>query len=108
MPRWIRRLLVSTILGVGAGVSVRMIRSRAQPIDAGTESRPEWPPFERDPADWIDPVDGQCPSDFSIKANINSGIYHLPGGRSYDRTRAERCYAVEDAAQRDGYRRAKT
>lgn len=60
-----------------------------------------------DAARWVEPVDGACPSGFPIKAKESSGIYHVPGGRSYDRTVPERCYAEEADAQADGYRRAK-
>jgi hypothetical protein len=35
-------------------------------------------------------------------------IFHVPGGRFYDRTRPERCYATESAAIADGFRRSKT
>ena len=42
-----------------------------------------------------------------VKANDNSGIFHVPGGRFYDRTVAERCYANADDAVADGYRPAK-
>lgn len=56
---------------------------------------------------WVEPTDGVCPVEFPIKGNANSGIYHVPGGRFYDRTVPERCYATEDAAVADGYRRAK-
>ncbi|MAT06940.1 MAG: hypothetical protein CL424_18055 [Acidimicrobiaceae bacterium] len=58
-------------------------------------------------AAWVEPTDGACPVGFPIKGNANSGIYHVPGGRFYDRTVPERCYATEDAAVADGYRRAK-
>ena len=56
---------------------------------------------------WIEPTDGGCPVSHPIKANDDSGIFHLPGGRFYDRTRAERCYATAEAAEADGYRRSK-
>lgn len=56
---------------------------------------------------WVAPVDGECPSGFTVKANDNSGIYHVPGGRFYARTVPERCYATADDAEADGYRRAK-
>ena len=59
-------------------------------------------------ARWVLPVDGGCPPGYPVKANDNSGIYHLPGGRSYDRTVAERCYATAEAAEADGYRQSKT
>ena len=53
------------------------------------------------------PVDGKCPDGYPMKANDNSGIFHVPGGRFYDRTVAERCYANADDAIADGYRPAK-
>lgn len=56
---------------------------------------------------WTEPVDGECPDGYPIKANANSGIFHVPGGRFYARTVPERCYADEASAEADGYRRAK-
>jgi hypothetical protein len=53
------------------------------------------------------PADGRCPDGYPIKANAKSRIYHVPGGRSYDRTVPERCYASTEDAEADGYRRAK-
>ena len=54
------------------------------------------------------PSGGACPVSHPIKANDNSGIYHVPGGRFYERTGAERCYASTDDAEADGYRAAKS
>jgi hypothetical protein len=80
---------------------------------------PQWPPFAKettvtpeaaaaDPAArWVAPVDGSCPDGYPVKANDNSGIFHVPGGRFYDRTVAERCYANAEDAIADGYRPAK-
>jgi hypothetical protein len=51
--------------------------------------------------------DGSCPMSHPIKGKLSSGIYHVPGGANYDRTVADRCYADEDAATRDGLRRSK-
>jgi hypothetical protein len=56
---------------------------------------------------WLPPVDGSCPAGYPLKANNNSGIFHVPGGRFYDRTVAERCYANSEDAVADGYRQAK-
>ncbi len=56
---------------------------------------------------WVLPLDGECPDGFPIKANDNSGIYHVPGGRFYARTKAERCYVDAESAAADGYRAAK-
>jgi hypothetical protein len=56
---------------------------------------------------WVAPVDGRCPDGYMVKANSNSGIFHMPGGRFYERTVPERCYASAEDAEADGYRRAK-
>ena len=57
---------------------------------------------------WVDPLDdGACPVSHPVKANDHSGIYHVPGGRFYDRTVAVRCYADPESATADGYRPAK-
>src|SRR5215510_6512044 len=51
-----------------------------------------------------------CPVSHPIKGNFttHSGepcIYHVPGGRFYDKTKPERCYATWDEAVRDECRR---
>lgn len=51
--------------------------------------------------------DGTCPVTYPVKANDDSKIFHVPGGRFYDRTKAERCYARPEDAASDGYRAAK-
>lgn len=58
-------------------------------------------------APWVDPVDGSCPTTHPLKAKMTSLIYHLPGMTAYARTRPDRCYRDEDAAQADGLRKAK-
>ena len=61
-----------------------------------------------DERSWAEPLDdGSCPASHPIKVNESSGIFHVPGGRFYDRTVAGRCYANEDAASADGFRPAK-
>ena len=133
MKRLIKRLLTLGVLAGGGTVGWRLFRHRAatnQPLSAS----PQWPPFAETTAQpivhnivqnspgsdseapargadehvaWVSPIDGGCPPGFPIKANNSSRIYHTPGGRSYQRTVAERCYATADAAERDGYRAAK-
>ncbi len=56
---------------------------------------------------WVEPSDGTCPESHPIKANAGSGIFHIPGGGSYERTRAERCYCTAEDAEADGFRQAK-
>lgn len=73
----------------------------------GVASVPAGPLTPPEGATWVPAVEGECPIEHPIKANDNSGIYHVPGGRFYDRTRAERCYARPEDADADGYRPAK-
>ena len=56
---------------------------------------------------WVDADDGSCPTSHPVKAKLSSGIYHVPGGLNYERTKADRCYASPDAAEGDGLRASK-
>ncbi len=117
-----------TRLATGAGVAAARPAGRsgpgadpATPIGAAvpTARSPTWPPTaapiaptDRSTASTTGrpgstPVDGACPDGYPIKANDNSGIFHVPGGRFYERTVPERCYADAADAEADGYRRAK-
>jgi hypothetical protein len=51
--------------------------------------------------------DGLCPQTHPVKAKLSSKIFHLPGMFAYDRTKPDRCYAVEADAVTDGFRKAK-
>jgi hypothetical protein len=53
---------------------------------------------------WVLPVEGACPEGFPVKAKNRSGIYHLPGSSTYERTNPDRCYPDEAAAVADGLR----
>jgi hypothetical protein len=126
-----RILLLLVLLSVAGFVAVRL-RERAAPAVA---SEPTWPPItprpdpaaaapavghladgpsadpaSTDPAAPWKPVnaDGTLPDGYPIKAKNQSMIFHVPGGRFYDRTTPERCYATEAAAIADGFRRSKT
>lgn len=128
MGRWLRRLVWLALLAGAAYAVATVLRRRASGAD-----EPRWPPVvPRDTpqpftpvatepagsaeqpapgatpdATWVAPVDGGCPDGYPVKANDNSGIFHVPGGRFYDRTVPERCYASADDALADGYRPAK-
>jgi hypothetical protein len=129
--RWLRRLLLLGLLG-GGGFALYQARSKRQLAPTPAAGAAEWPPlvvadapvppttFAAVPPDaaddhetvseratWLSPVDGACPEGYPIKANDNSGIFHVPGGRFYARTIPERCYANAADAERDGYRPAK-
>ena len=56
---------------------------------------------------WVEPEGGVCPPSHPIKAKIASKIFHMPGMLNYTRTRADRCYATDTAAKRDGFTAAK-
>ena len=117
MVRWFRRFFwLGLISGVGAAAYTVWHRRRDD------RPAPEWSPVgpaplrlisdatvdDLPPSTWVSPVDGACPSGYPVKGNANSRIYHVPGGRFYDRTLPERCYASAADAEADGYRAAKS
>jgi hypothetical protein len=55
----------------------------------------------------IEPIDGECPDSHPVKGKLASGIYHVPGGLNYARTRPDRCYVDAAAAESEGLRAAK-
>jgi hypothetical protein len=52
-------------------------------------------------------ADGACPATHPVKAKLASGIFHVPGGGNYERTKPDRCYVNTEAAEADGLRAAK-
>jgi hypothetical protein len=133
MFRLLKRLFFLALLAGGGALALSIVKQRTATSQPSSE--PAWPPLklsntaDDEPAGvaaphfaqiseerstsggsgrWVAPVDGQCPDGYPVKANHNSGIFHLPGGRSYERTVPERCYATADEALADGYRQAKT
>jgi len=129
--RFLRVTLLSALASFLYGV-IRSARPRPTPPTTGAAS---WEPLvEEDPlptrsgpvtfaapagaatdapsgdasTGWAQPdEDGGCPASHPVKGNEQSKIFHVPGGGSYDRTKAERCYCDEAAAEADGYRKAK-
>jgi hypothetical protein len=55
---------------------------------------------------WVEPVEGGCPASHPVKGKLSSGIFHVPGGQNYARTRPDRCYRDATAAEADGLRRS--
>ncbi len=119
--RLVRVLKIVAVGGIAIGV-IRKVRGAAPPPVTG---QAKWLPLADTPAteprtgpvqfrstpeptrSWVAPVDGACPASHPIKGNADSGIFHVPGGLSYERTTPERCYATEADAEADGFRRAK-
>ena len=58
----------------------------------------------REPAAGRAADDGSCPLSHPVKAKLTSGIYHVPGGVNYERTKPDRCYVDAAAAEADGLR----
>jgi hypothetical protein len=125
MVKWLRALFWLAVLS-GAGFAVYTALQRRNEPAAGPDLGPElrFEPLvssgpvepatastrtEKDQAvqRWVATVDGVVPEGYPIKVNSKSGIYHVPGGRSYERTAADRRYASAEDAEADGYRRAK-
>ena len=120
MVRIVRRVLWLALLGGAGALAARWWATRSVHTPA---TAPTWPPLDTEPVvhavvepvvepvaaapRWVLPVDGACPDGYPVKANDNSGIFHVPGGRFYERTKAERCYVDAAAAAADGYRAAK-
>jgi hypothetical protein len=112
--RWIPRVL--TLVLIGAAVCWwRQRTGRVDPVatmaptpsrQAAATTAPTTAPTASASPDWREPVDGGCPDGYPVKV-ARSGIFHEPGGRSYDRTVPERCYATAAQAEADGYRRTK-
>jgi hypothetical protein len=133
----LRRTMLLTLVALGVGAAVSWWRSQATtPTPAQPPQWPDWP--ERSNAttksgesgaadadaahpttteatsDAAEPAwlpandDGSTPAGHPVKVKESSGIFHVPGGRFYDRTKPDRCYPTAAAAEADGYRRSKT
>jgi len=119
--------VVIVLLAIAAAAALRSRRASAPTSTAPAPGEPEFAPFTAtaappeaappvdepaaDPvvgpgAAWVAPVDGECPAGYPVKVAA-SGIFHVPGGRSYDRTKPDRCYPDPASAIADGYRQAK-
>ena len=61
-------------------------------------------------ASWVEAGEERsvAPDGYPVKVNARSGIYHLPGGRNYERTLADRWYRSASDAEADGFRASKS
>lgn len=100
----------------------KVLQRRDTPTPAPA-TPPSWPPMEGTlpvteadvPAappepllpPWTEPVDGACPPTHPVKVKLSSKLYHLPGMLVYERTHPDRCYLTPEAAEADGFTRAK-
>jgi hypothetical protein len=121
MITWLRRLFLLALISGAAFAVWTAMQRRNEPATSRPASTPPRSPAPSPaprpapaPAStatseserWREPVDGNCPEGYPVKV-AKSGIYHVPGGRSYERTTAYRCYMNAEDAEADGYRRAK-
>jgi hypothetical protein len=74
---------------------------------AEPEPEPDTSPEPIGATPWVEPDGAACPTTHPVKVKLSSGIFHVPGGMNYERTRADRCYADTTAAEADGFRPAK-
>ena len=71
------------------------------------EGEPEVAVTSTDHPDWIVAIGDDPPATHLVKAKLASGIYHVPGGASYQRTKPDRWYRSAEAAEADGLRAAR-
>jgi hypothetical protein len=109
----VRRTL-HRLLGIGLLAGLAYAVWRRMPSHDETTAWEAAPfPFPPQPAldataPWIEAADsGACPVHHPVKGKLTSGIFHVPGGANYPRTRADRCYLSPEAAEADGLRAAK-
>jgi hypothetical protein len=123
----LRRLVLVVSVAAAAAFAAALAWSSRRGdavLDAGAPEWPAWPETSGGPepsdgsdasggsdaapgAAWVAGSEGSAPEGYPIKLNGNSGIFHVPGGRFYDRTGADRWYATAEAAVADGYRQSK-
>jgi hypothetical protein len=57
---------------------------------------------------WVKPNGaGEAPVTHPVKAKLGSRVYRLPGMPSYEQSKPDRCYATPEAAEADGFTKAK-
>jgi hypothetical protein len=85
----------------------RPARARKTPAKAAPAPRTSVRKAAKPATMWVEPSGGTCPPSHPVKAKLSSRIFHLPGMFAYERTRADRCYVDAEAAEGDGFTRAK-
>lgn len=115
----LRRTLMMVLFSIVVGGVVTYRRQRLSGVATEPPVWPDFPdlrvvPAPDVPADGVAetwrPVDedGSVPDGYPVKVKESSGIFHVPGGRFYDRTNGDRHYPSPEAAAADGYRQSKS
>lgn len=130
MRKFVRRVFrLGLLAGIGYGVW-RYFEKQRSASGVGWEAQPfPYPPQPRDSAEgaegkappsrplagdaqpagataWVEPNGDTCPATHPVKAKMSSKIFHVRGGTNYERTKPDRCYRDEAAAESDGLRKA--
>jgi len=107
--RSFRRGLTLGLVGGAALTAVRLFQGRrVAPVEQPGRMPTPAPEPPAPPAPWVDPLpDGSCPVSHPVKGKLMSGLFHVPGGFNYPRTKADRCYLDAAAAEADGLRASK-
>ena len=117
LRRWGKRVIGAGVLAGAVYAVWRVIDERSKSSEL-TWTAPPFPSPPRptprvtvestvEPEPWVEPDDGACPVTHPVKAKMQSGIFHEPGGQMYDRTVPDRCYRDANAATADGLRASK-
>ena len=104
----LRTTALATLLTLGGAAVFAWCKQRNEMAMPAAPA--QWPAFvapER-PSWVIAASDGAAPDGFPVKVKASSGIFHVPGGRFYERTNPDRWYTTAGQAQADGYRQSKT
>ena len=114
-PVW-KKLIFWTLVVAAAAALIRILRPK--PDFEAPAGPAEWPPLDlvgpedsaepaESPASWVESgADGSCPDGYPVKVKLSSGIFHVPGGMNYERTRPDRCYVSAASAEADGFRQS--
>jgi hypothetical protein len=106
-----KRILGLSALAAAGYAAWRALESRR--VERGVTWEPQPFPYPPQPhvsepaVAWVESDDGTCPTSHPVKAKLSSGIFHVEGGASYERTHADRCYATPEAAEADDLRASK-
>jgi len=99
-PDWPARADATDTSGAASAAGATAAATTAANAATANDAAPQaWLPANED---------GSTPAGHPVKVKESSGIFHVPGGRFYDRTKPDRCYPTAAAAEADGYRRSKT
>ena len=125
MFTWLLRLVVGAAV---LSAALWLLRAAMKWWIDGPDVEPStepWPPLVEPPAPvearpaaqapvatlddaWVPPDDASDTlTSHPVKAKESSRLYHLPGMLAYQRTRPDRCYMTAEAAEADGFVRAK-